>query len=73
MAGPTGYPGVDVDERPDRTPATAATTRVPLWVWMVGIPVIGTSLAMLVSMTVPLFFGGGMGGAGTDGHAALAA
>jgi hypothetical protein len=60
MAGPTGYP--DVDERSDRPPT--ASPKVPLWVWLVGIPVIGTSLAMLLSMTVPLFFGGGMGGGG---------
>jgi hypothetical protein len=35
-----------------------------LWVWVVGIPVVGSSLAMLVSMTVPLLLGGGMGGGG---------
>jgi hypothetical protein len=60
MAGPTRSPdtGEDTSVAPDR----ASTTRTPLWVWVVGIVVLGTSLAMLVSMTVPLLMGGMSGG-----------
>lgn len=57
--GGTTTPAGDVGVLPDR----ASTARTPVWVWVVGIPVIGTSLAMLVSMTVPLIMGG-MGGGG---------
>lgn len=42
--------------------ASPATT--PLWVWLVGIVVLGTSLAMIVSMSAAFF----MGGVGGGGH-----
>jgi hypothetical protein len=61
MADPDSQ--VEIDEGSDRAPTTAAPARTLLWVWVVGIPVIGSSLAMLVSMTVPLL-AGGMGGGG---------
>jgi hypothetical protein len=64
MAGPTGYPDIagDVGGGSDRAPATASPTRTPLWVWVVGIVVVGSALAMIVSMTVPLLLGGMSGG-----------
>jgi hypothetical protein len=42
----------------------ALPARAPLWVWVVGVPVIGTSLALFLSMTIPTILGGGMGGGG---------
>ena len=59
MADPPRYPDTadDADVEPDR----ASTTRTPLWVWVVGIVVLGTSLAMLRGMIVPIIMGG-MGG-----------
>lgn len=54
MADPT-VPNVD-DSGAARD--RGSDTRTPLWVWVVGIVVLGTSLAMLVSMTVPLILGG---------------
>jgi hypothetical protein len=50
--------GVDVNTQKD---VGTGPARIPLWVWVVGIPVIGTALAMVFSMTVPLLFGGGGG------------
>jgi hypothetical protein len=47
---------------PTGPPEATAPARTPLWVWVVGIAVIGSSLAMLASMTVPLLFGGAGGG-----------
>jgi len=52
MADPT--PGDDTGVGPDRE----STTRTPLWVWVLWIVVLGTSLAMLRGMIVPLIMGG---------------
>lgn len=61
MADPTRYPstGDDTGVEPGRRSITPA----PLWVWLVGIVVLGSSLAMIVAMTGVLFMGG-MGGGG---------
>ncbi len=57
MADPPRYPDTadDTGEEPDGV----STTRTPLWVWVVGIVVLGTSLAMLRGMIVPIILGGG--------------
>lgn len=44
-------------------PDRVSPTRTPLWVWLVGIVVLGSSLAMIVAMSSALFMGG-MGGGG---------
>ncbi|MDQ3641102.1 MAG: hypothetical protein M3450_06460 [Actinomycetota bacterium] len=56
MADPPRYSDTadDTGVEPDR----ASPTRTPLWVWVVGIVVLGTSLAMLRGMIVPLILNG---------------
>jgi hypothetical protein len=50
----------DTADRTNVSSGHASATRTPpLWVWAVGIVVLGTALAMVVTMSTSLFMGGG--------------
>lgn len=56
MADPAHPPTDDTDLALDSEPTKIPA---PLWVWLVGIAVLGASLAMIVSMSMVLVTGGG--------------
>jgi hypothetical protein len=50
---PDSAPYPDPGAERDRPPIASA----PPWVWLLGIPVVGTSLSLLEGMIVPLIVG----------------